>query len=110
MGEIALDLNELREKNPEAHAVLVDLVSRATGEPPKKIGDGKILAFLQKIIPLLVQFAPLFLETRDDSLEVIDRKIGDGTLLTVLLSALANPNFVSSLAALIALFKKPATA
>lgn len=79
-------------------------IADATGEAPEKIGDGKILAMLAKLLPLLIQLAPLFI--KKEEAEDVTRKIGDGTILNALLAALSNPQFIQTLAAIIALFKK----
>ena len=84
----------------EQKEVLRQVIADATGQDVRKIGDGTILALLMKLLPLLLQFAPLFM-TKEES----ERKIGDGTLLAAFLAALSNPQFVQNIAGLIALIQ-----
>ena len=90
----------------EQREVLRNAIADATGQPVAAIGDGHILAFLEKLLPLLLQFLPLFAATKEEG----ERKIGDGTFLAALMAAFSNPQFMQTIAALIALFKTPAAA
>ena len=87
----------------EAKEALRVAIADATGQDVSKIGDGTILAFLKNLLPLILQFLPLFMGTKEEH----DRKIGDGTILAALVAALSNPQFLANIAALIALFKTP---
>ncbi len=96
-------LRDLEAQRPELLAKLRAELDCETDEE-RKIGDGKLLALLEKLLPLLIQFAPLFMG--GDESGATDRKIGDGTLLNAIIAALSNPDFIASIAALVALFKK----
>ena len=85
----------------ESKYLLRKAVAEATGQPVEKIGDGKLLELLSKLLPLILQFLPLFMADKEEA----DRKIGDGTLLTALLAALNNPDFVKNISGLIALIQ-----
>jgi hypothetical protein len=87
----------------ETREVLRTAIAEAIGEPDaKKIGDGKLKELLAKLLPLLIQFAPLFFGVEK---EEIDRKIGDGTIATLFVNALSNPQFIQSIAGLIAMIQ-----
>jgi hypothetical protein len=92
---------EFTSLSTEQKDILRKIIAGASNERDvSKIGDGQILAFLAKWLPLLLQFAPLFM-TKEEA----DRKIGDGTLLTAFFAALSNPQFMQTITALIAMIQ-----